>query len=215
MHARARKVFDRFTYANVMSTFAVVLALGTGTAYAANTVFSTDIVDGEVKTVDIATQAVTQAKLFPNAVGPTRIAPDAVDSTKVLIDSLTSADLAASSVGRGELASDSVTGSELAASSVGSSELADSSVTGDKVDESSLGQVPSADKLDGIDSTGFTRGNGRVDGRGSTQSTRASTSSSVHPSQVSCVCRTPAPPIQPLTGRWCCTTTLGARRMYS
>ena len=45
----------RLTYANLVSTVALVAALGTGTAYAANTVFSTDIVNGEVKAVDIAT----------------------------------------------------------------------------------------------------------------------------------------------------------------
>jgi hypothetical protein len=48
-----RKLRSRLTYANVMSTIAVFVAVGTGGAYAANTVFSTDIVDGEVKTADI------------------------------------------------------------------------------------------------------------------------------------------------------------------
>jgi hypothetical protein len=43
------------TYANVMATLAVVLVVAGGTAYAANTVFSTDIVNGEVKSVDIGT----------------------------------------------------------------------------------------------------------------------------------------------------------------
>lgn len=46
------------TYANVTATLALVLAVGGGAAYAANTVFSTDIVDGEVKTADLADNAV-------------------------------------------------------------------------------------------------------------------------------------------------------------
>ncbi len=66
MHVSARKLFGRFTYANVMSTLAVVLALGTGTAYAANTVFSTDIVDGEVKTADLGDNSVTGGKVTNN-----------------------------------------------------------------------------------------------------------------------------------------------------
>ena len=45
----------RFTFANVCSFLALLIALGTGSAYAANTMFSTDIVDGEVKAADIAT----------------------------------------------------------------------------------------------------------------------------------------------------------------
>ena len=50
---------SRLTFANVCSLLALLIALGTGSAYAANTVFSTDIVDGEVKTADIANNAVT------------------------------------------------------------------------------------------------------------------------------------------------------------
>ena len=46
---------EKLTYANVMATLAVVLVVAGGTAYAANTIFSTDIVNGEVKSVDIGT----------------------------------------------------------------------------------------------------------------------------------------------------------------
>jgi hypothetical protein len=46
-----------------MSTIAVVFAVGGGVAYAANTVFSSDIVNGEVKTPDLATNAVTSPKV--------------------------------------------------------------------------------------------------------------------------------------------------------
>ena len=51
------------SFANVCSFLALMIALGTGTAYAANTVFSEDIVNGEVKTVDIHSQAVTTGKI--------------------------------------------------------------------------------------------------------------------------------------------------------
>ena len=44
-----RTLGSHMTYANVISTLCLVLILGGGAAYAANTVFSTDIVDGEVK----------------------------------------------------------------------------------------------------------------------------------------------------------------------
>jgi len=57
------------TYANLVSTVALVAALGTGTAYAANTVFSTDIVDGEVMEADIGASAVTSAKIADNSLG--------------------------------------------------------------------------------------------------------------------------------------------------
>jgi hypothetical protein len=57
-----------FTFANVCSALALTIALATGTAYAANTVFSTDIVNGEVKTADVAAKAVTASKLRAGSV---------------------------------------------------------------------------------------------------------------------------------------------------
>ena len=43
------------TYANVMATLAVVLVVAGGTAYAANTIGSSDIINGQVKSADIGT----------------------------------------------------------------------------------------------------------------------------------------------------------------
>lgn len=58
-----RKLRSRLTYANVTATLALVIAVAGGTAYAANTVFSADIVDGEVKAADLANNAVRTAKI--------------------------------------------------------------------------------------------------------------------------------------------------------
>ncbi len=52
-------------------------------AYAANTVFSTDIVDGEVKTVDLGSNAVTAAKIKDNEVKAAEIAADAVGASEI------------------------------------------------------------------------------------------------------------------------------------
>jgi hypothetical protein len=64
---------SKFTYANVAATLALFLALSGGVAYAANTVFSTDIVDGEVKTADVNDGAVTSHKLAADSVGPGKV----------------------------------------------------------------------------------------------------------------------------------------------
>jgi hypothetical protein len=53
-----RAIRDRLTYANVAATLALVVAAGGGTAYAANTVFSADIVNGEVKSADVGSDEV-------------------------------------------------------------------------------------------------------------------------------------------------------------
>lgn len=63
------------TYANVMATVAIVLAVGGGAAYAANTVFSSDIVDGEVRSVDLANNSVRTAKIADGQVTAGDLAP--------------------------------------------------------------------------------------------------------------------------------------------
>ncbi|KAA1415419.1 hypothetical protein F0U44_20720 [Nocardioides humilatus] len=57
----------RGNYANITSTAALVIALGAGGAYAANTISSADIIDGEVKTADLGDGSVVTAKLSPSA----------------------------------------------------------------------------------------------------------------------------------------------------
>ncbi|HSV37702.1 MAG TPA: hypothetical protein VLI04_02980 [Nocardioidaceae bacterium] len=54
--------FPRTTYANVAATLALAVSLS-GTAYAAATIRSGDIVDGQVKTRDLAKNAVKSAKV--------------------------------------------------------------------------------------------------------------------------------------------------------
>ena len=61
-----KRLRSHLTFANVASGIALFVALGGGTAVAlngSNTVFSDDIVNGEVKTPDLATGAVTAPKL--------------------------------------------------------------------------------------------------------------------------------------------------------
>ena len=102
---------------------ALFLVLASGTAYAANTVFSTDIVDGQVTTADLATDAVTTYKLRNGAVHTQDLDDAAVTGGKVLDDSLSSADLAPSSVASSEIANGSVTGTDIASHAVGQNDI--------------------------------------------------------------------------------------------
>jgi hypothetical protein len=56
------RILGNGRYANVTATMALIVALG-GSAYAANTVRSRDIKNGEVKRVDLANNAVTSGKV--------------------------------------------------------------------------------------------------------------------------------------------------------
>jgi hypothetical protein len=78
-----RALRNHLTYANVMSTIAMVLALGGATALAAghlgkNSVTSKSIKNGAIKTADLKGGAVTNAKLGGDAVKGANIADGAV-----------------------------------------------------------------------------------------------------------------------------------------
>jgi hypothetical protein len=81
-----------------MGALALFLVLTGGTAYAANTVFSEDIVNGEVKNPDLAANAVTTGKIANGGVGLGDLAADSVNGGKVVNNSLTGADVVESSL---------------------------------------------------------------------------------------------------------------------
>ena len=93
MSSVPNRLLARLTYANLVSTAALVVALGTGTAYAANTVFSGDIVDGDVQHVDLNVAAVEGDRIVDGSVGSADLAATAVSGDRVVDGSLALADL--------------------------------------------------------------------------------------------------------------------------
>jgi hypothetical protein len=92
---------------NVVGYVALFLVLTGGSAYAldgSNTVFSDDIVNGEVKKDDLGGNAVVTGKIADGGVGIADLAASSVTSGKVADNSLNSADLGTASVGAFELA---------------------------------------------------------------------------------------------------------------
>ena len=83
----------RLTYANVMSTVAVLLALG-GTSFAAATIGPAELRRGAVTTAKLRTGAVTSAKLRDRTVQRRDLATGAVDARVVRNGSIGKADLA-------------------------------------------------------------------------------------------------------------------------
>lgn len=141
----------RPSYANTMSTVAVVIALTTGGAYAAglakNSVKSKHIASGAVRARHLAANAVHGENVTTGAIGARAITDGSVDAAELAAGSVGSSELAPGSVGSSELAASSVTDSALAAGSVGSSEIKDGSITGTDV---APGAISSTRMTDGV-----------------------------------------------------------------
>ena len=112
---------------NIVGYVALFFALSSS-ALAANTVFSEDIVNGEVKTADLATVAVTGPKIRADAVSNAKLADDAVTRTEILDGGVTSA----------ELFDGDVANADLADGAVGTTKVQDGAVTSAKVLDDTL-----------------------------------------------------------------------------
>ncbi|MDO9497687.1 MAG: hypothetical protein Q7J48_18440 [Nocardioides sp.] len=69
----------RLTYANVASTLALTVALGTSSAYAAGLVTSRDIKNGTIRSVDIANRTIKQKDVTPGSLGSQAIRDGSVE----------------------------------------------------------------------------------------------------------------------------------------
>lgn len=83
-----KKIRNRLTYANVMSSLAVFLVLGGATAFAATKIGSNEIKANAILTGKIKKEAVTTGKIKNNAISTSKIANDAVTGDKVKEDTL-------------------------------------------------------------------------------------------------------------------------------
>ena len=123
---------------------ALFLVLTGGVAYAANTVFSSDIVNDEVYSVDVRDDT-----LAGGGLGASDLRDGSVRTGEILNDVIRSADIRDDGLAGGGLG-----GVDLRPGSVRTSEVLDDSLTGADIDESSLAGVD-ADLLGGLDSTKF------------------------------------------------------------
>ncbi len=74
---------QRLTYANVVSTLALFLALGGGAAYAAGKIHSSDIANRAVKAANLAPGAVHTSKVSKRAITTGKLAVGAVRSNQI------------------------------------------------------------------------------------------------------------------------------------
>lgn len=123
----------KLTYANVVSTLALFVALSGATAFAA-----TKLPDKSVGEFQLRPGAVTASKIRKNAITAPKIKAGAVKQGKIANGSITAAKLTAGSVA----------GSSLQGGIITNDKIAPEAVTGDKALESTFSQVPNAAKAD-------------------------------------------------------------------
>jgi hypothetical protein len=140
------------THGTVVAYLALFVALG-GTAYAANTIGSADIIDesilsadikdGEVKGSELKKNAVNSAKLEDGSVATIDLAPDAVDGAHVLDGSLTGADVSDGTLGSSDIMDDTFPGgglgaSDIATNAIGQPEIATDGVGATEIADDSI-----------------------------------------------------------------------------
>lgn len=120
---------ERLTYANVTSTLALFVALGAGSAFAAN---------------QLAPKSVGERQLRPGAVTADKIRKNAVTAPKLKAQAVKQGKIANGAISTEKIASGVVTGAKIANGAISPDKIPNDSVSGEKINEGSLSQVPSA-----------------------------------------------------------------------
>jgi hypothetical protein len=123
----------RLSYANVVSSIALFLALGGATAYAVN---------------QLPPKSIGAKQLRPGAVTADKIRKHAVTAPKIEANAIKSGKIAAGAVKEPKLANASVSNQKLANGAISTEKIGPDAVTGAQLNEATVGQVPSADNAD-------------------------------------------------------------------
>jgi len=97
-----RKLRPRITYANVVSTIALALAIGGGTAYAATKIGTRNIRYHAVTGSKLANNSVTASKVKNKALSGSDIRDNSVTSTQIRTGTLQASDFAANQLPKGD-----------------------------------------------------------------------------------------------------------------
>jgi hypothetical protein len=116
------------TYANIVSTLALFLAVGGGAAYAAGRIHSGDIAPNAVKSSDLAPGAVRTASIFKRAIVSGKLALGAVRGNQIAAGSVGSDQIAPAAIGSGQIAVGAVGSDQIARGAVGSGQIGSGAV---------------------------------------------------------------------------------------
>jgi hypothetical protein len=145
---------------------ALFLVLSGGSAYAldgSNTVFSDDIVNGEVKNPDVASNAIGSGKIIDGTIQSADIGANSVREPNIAGNAVTSRQIAGGAVHSVDVRDDNAPNGGLNApdlnpNSVGTSEVGDGSLTGIDVQNGSIGVADLAPPAYGARASGLVAG---------------------------------------------------------
>jgi hypothetical protein len=122
-----KQLSKRLSYANVVSTIALFLALGGATAYAVQ---------------QLPPKSIGAKQLRPGAVTADKIRKHAVTAPKIEANAIKSGKIAGSAVKEAKLANAAVSNPKLANGAVSTEKIVPDAVTGAQVNEATLSEVP-------------------------------------------------------------------------
>jgi hypothetical protein len=145
-----KRIRGKLTYANVVATIALFLAVGGASAMAAsqlakNSVGAKQLKSNSVTAAKIKAGAVTSPKVAAGAIGAAQLASGAVGTSALGNGAVTDGKLADGAVSTAKLLDGSVTAGKLAAGSVSAGKLGDGSVTTAKIPDGSITENKLAD----------------------------------------------------------------------
>lgn len=137
----SRRRDRRLTVAYVLATALVVGLASVGSASAldgSNTVFSDDIVDGTVTSLDVKNNAIITSDVKDGSIASRDIADESIGNSDISDGTIGSADIANLSVGSADIGDSAVDGYHIADGSVSTNEVANGSVGGIDIADGSI-----------------------------------------------------------------------------
>jgi hypothetical protein len=117
------KILARLSYANVIATLALFLALG-GTAYAAGTIGSGAIIDNSIRSEDIRNGAVKSIDVSNGTIASGDILDGTVASGDILDDTIVSGDISDDTVASGDILDDTIVSGDISNGTIAAADMA-------------------------------------------------------------------------------------------
>jgi hypothetical protein len=130
-----------FTYANIVSTLALFLALSGGAAFAAGKIHSGDIAAKAVKSANLAPGAVHTSNLFKRAITSGKLALGAVHGNQIVDGGVGAKQVADGAIGNKQVADKSISAKQVADGAIGAKQVADKSISAKQIADGAIGST--------------------------------------------------------------------------